>query len=333
MAASDVATIYSGNTAYFKDIKDKAFSALTSLESAALGIANSSVNYVTVGVYDPAQLDRLDINGLPTIQEVMGSISSINADSFPEAPNTGDLDKYKKHVWESSQLDAIQSTLMGYVDSMGMPTKAQQDAIFDQGKERLNRTLSDQIDLIAAKTSASGFKYANGQTNAMIERLMVDNQDNLTDRSRKIDELMTVWAKDNLQFALQQGMAAEVAHMDFAYKYSSIFREIYTTLITSILEKYRTQVQMELARIDATIKTALMRTDVLKANGDIIATEGKLQLEKNRLEIEQANQQFNGNISLFSHRANAQIQALAQRAVTSGGLVQAVSNSVIGVMR
>jgi hypothetical protein len=331
MAAADVANIYSSNTSYFNQVKDKAFTALSRLESAALGtwdVFLTGPEYVDVGV-----IDKIDVNSLPTVNEVMGSIRDIVADPFPQAPGQDELTKYKTHVWESAQLDSIQSTLMDYVASMGMPDAAFQDAIFDQGKERLTRTLADQIDIIKANTSSRGFRYANGQTNALIEKLMADNHDAKIDQSRKIEELMTAWAKDNLQFSIQQGVAVEAAHMDFAYKYSSIFREIYTTLITSILEKYRTQVQMEITKVEAIVKAAMMRADVLKANADITATEKKLQMEKNQLELQEAIAKYNGNIQIESSKASNAIRGASTQAHTAGAMVQAVSNSVIGIAK
>jgi hypothetical protein len=331
MANYDAEVIDSKNRIFANELKSSAFSALGQLESAALGIAFSQPIYNPVDLAEIGHLDRIDISGLPTVQEVMGSVRSITADAFPQAPSTDELAKYKKHVWESGQLDNIQTALAGYIDTMGLPDQTFQDAVFDADRERKQKTLSDSIDLIAAKTSARGFKYAEVQTNAAILDLMEKHQFDQENLSRKITELMTDWARQNLQFALQQGTAVEVAHMEFAYKYSSIFRDVYTTLMASILDKYRTQVQMEITKLEAVTKAVLMRADVLRANADIGGTEARLNIERSQQEIQQALGKYQHSISDMTGRGKLQIDAAAQRAVTSGELIKSVSSSVLGV--
>jgi len=330
---ADISEIYGSNVSYFNDVKERAFSALERLESAALSAAFSKVTYSDITVYDPGQLDKLDISSLPSVQDVMGTIQSIRPDQFPTAPSSDELSRYKKHVWEGAQLDSIQTMLMSYVASMGMPDRAFQDAIFEADRERKQKTLQDALDLVAAQTSGRGFKYANGQTNAAMLDLMEKHQFDQENQSREITRQMTEWARQNLQFAVQQGIAVEQAHMDFAYKYSSIFREIYTTLLTSILEKYRTEVQMEMSKLEAITRAALMRTDVMKANADIASTEGRLKMEKNNLEMQQSLGKFNGYLEDAKNRAGHSINAAAAQAKAAGDMVQAVSNSVIGVIK
>ena len=329
--ATDVSSIYGGNTSYFREIKDRAFSALSRLETVALN--STYAKYSAVQVSDPGEMERLDISGLPTVQEVMGSVQSIAVDPFPTPPSNDELVKYKAHVWESAQLDSIQSTLMAMVSSAGMPDTAFQDAIFEADKERKQKVLSESIDMIQAKTSARGFKYANGQTNAAILSLMEKHQFDQENQSREITKQMTEWCRQNLQFSIQQGVGLEQAHMDFAYKYSSIFREIYTTLIQSVLEKYRTQVQMEMTKLEAITKATLMRGDVLKANADITATEAKINMERDQLNIQQALAVYNGTIQQATHIASQQIEAASKEAAVSGELVKAVSSSVIGLVK
>lgn len=337
MATADVTKIQTSNNSLFKEVKEKAFAAMALLQDQAASMVEAATYddhwSNSIDVPDVAIPTKLDINSLPTISEIMGSIGNITADPFPVAPTSDELQKYKKHVWESSQLDSIQAAVMDYISSMGMPDTIYQNAIFDAGKERLNRTLADQIDLIAAKTSADGFKYANGQTNALIEKLITDNQDAKIDQSRKIEELMTNWAKDNLQFAIQQGTAIEAAHMDFTYKYSSIFRELYMTLITSVLEKYRTQVQMAMSQLDAKIKAVISRADLLKTNAAIVSDDNRAKLERARIEIDQAVAIFRETNQFIINQSQHQITAAQSLASTSGSLVQGVTSSVIGVMK
>lgn len=331
MAVADVNKIFESNTGVIGKLETAALAALTQLESLALGTAYAKFTKESIDSIE--DLESLDINTLPTVAEVMGTIQAIKADPFPQAPSNDELVKYKKHVWESAQLDSIQTTLMTYISDMGMPSVEFQNALINDSRERKQQILNDSLDIVFAKTSANGFKYANIQTAAGIADLVGKHQFDLDNLDRDITKLMTQWAKDNLQFSIQQGINLEQAHMDFAYKYSSIFREIYTTMITSILEKYRTQVQMEMAKLDAITKASLMRTDVLKANADITSTEAKLKMERTGLLIEQNKTEFQGTIANFADVARLQITAAQTRAQVMGNLIQSTSNGVIGIMK
>lgn len=328
----DAEVIDSKNRAFASDIKSAAYSALGQLESAALGLAFSMASYSSKTIEEVGDLDRVNISELPTVQSVLSTIQSIHPDQFPQAPAQDELVKYKKHVWEASQLDAIESMLMTYISTMGMPDQAFQDAIFNEDRERKERILSDKLDKISAVTSGRGFKYANLQTAALIKDAIDQHGDNLEELNRKITQLMTEWARQNLQFAVQQGIAVEQAHMEFAYKYSSIFKDIYTTIITAILEKYRVQVTMELAKIEAITKTALMRGDLQKVNADISSTEATLKLNRAKLEIDQALGVFKNTIEDMKNRGTLQVEAASKRAIVSGELMKAVSSSVLAVV-
>lgn len=330
----DAEVIDSKNRAFATDIKSAAFGSLSQLESAALGIAFSFATYATKTIEEVGTLDKVNISELPTVQEVMGAIQSIAPDQFPQAPTQDELVKYKKHVWEAAQLDTLETMLMSYIGTMGMPSQAFQDAIFNEDRERKQRILADKLDIIAAATSGKGFKYANGKTLEAFKRDAIDiHGDNLEQLNRDITKLMTEWARQNLQFAIQQGIAVEQAHMEFAYKYSSIFKDIYTTIITSILEKYRVQVTMELAKIEAITKTALMRGDLQKVNADISSTEATLKLNRSKLEIDQALGVFKSTIEDIKNRGTLQVEAASKRAIVSGELMKAVSSSVLALVK
>ena len=331
--AVETSSIWTQNNASFAELKSNALSALGRLESAALSIAFSSATYDAPGdVRDPAgSYELIDLGELPTIAEVLDAVRDITPGTFPDAPKTDDITKYKRHVWETSQLDSIEATLMAYITSMGMPSQAFQDSVFDENRERRLRVLNDELDLIAAKTSARGFKYANGQTNAAILSLLEKDQFDQENLNREITKQITEWAKDNLHFAIQQGVAVETAHMDFAYKYSSIYREIYQTQLNGVLEKFRVEVQQELAKLDAVVKITKSRADVMASNAEIAGKEDALWLEKSKLEIGEALDKFKINVDDIKNRGAIQVGAAGRQAGVASKLAQSVANSVIGI--
>ena len=322
--------MWNSNFGLIGEVKTRAFNAMSQLESQALSSANTIYHWATTA-FDTPNLTYIDVSALPTVAEIMASVQNITPDPFPTPPEAGEIEKYKRHVWEDTHLDQLQTVLMAMVEAEGMPTQAHQDAIFDQDKERKQRALADSIDIIKAQTSGRGFKYANGQTNAAILDLMQKHQYDLENQSREITRLCEEWARQNFQFSIQQGLSVEQMHMEFAYKYSTIYRELYTTLLTAVLEKYRTQIQVELEKLEANVKAVMVRAEAYKANADISTVAGKLQLDKYQLDIQQNLGVFNGSITSLHNSITRSLNAATAYANTTSGLIQATTNNVLGV--
>ena len=322
--------MWNSNFGLIGEVKARAFSAMSQLESQALSSSNTIYHQATTA-FDVPNLTYIDVSALPTVAEIMASVRDITPDPFPTAPAADEIERYKRHVWEDAHLDRLQTVLMAMVEAEGTPSQAMQDAIFDQDRERKQRALADSIDIIKAQTSGRGFKYANGQTNAAILDLTQKHQYDLENQSREITKLCEEWARQNFQFSLQQGIGIEQLHMDFAHKFSAIYRELYTTLLTAVLEKYRTQVQIELEKLEANIKAVMTRAEAYKANADISSVAGKLQLDKYQLDIQQNLGVFNGSISSLHNSTSRALNAAIAYADTTKGLIQATTNNVLGI--
>jgi hypothetical protein len=325
--------IYDNNTIYMGDLKQRAFDALGQLEAAALSAAFSYANYAEQVIPSPTGAYKtLDLNSLPDPDTVLAGINKINIDGFPDVPTPDDIDKYKTYVWEGDQLKNLQTTITNYIDSMGMPSQSFQDAIFDSGKERINRTFNDSVDLIAAKQSARGFKYANSMLNADLLKLAEDRNDAYYDQSRKIEELMTNWAKDNLHFAIQQGLAVETAQMDFAYKFSSIFRDIFKLQMDAVLEKFKAETTVEITKLDANIKLITSRFALYESNSNIEHKKDLIELDTSKENVQQALGKYRESILDLHQRAMVQFQTGDSLARTTADLVKATSNTILGVI-
>jgi hypothetical protein len=322
--------MWTSNFGVLGQVREKAFSAMSQLQSQALASASALYTQATTA-FDTPNLTYIDVSALPTVKEIMAGVQDIVPDQFPTAPTADEIERYKRHVWQDTHLDSLLAMVMSSAESGGLPTVAMQDAIFDQDRERKQKTLADSIDIIKAQTSGRGFKYANGQTNAAILDLMQKHQMDLENQSREITKLCEEWARQNFQFSIEKGIGIEQLHMDFAYKHSTIQRELYTALVSAVLEKYRTQVQVELEKLDANTKAVMTRAEAYKANADISSVAGRLQLEKYQLDIQQNLGRFNGNISNISNTTGRQLNAAIAYANTTQGLIQATTNNVIGV--
>ena len=71
--------------------------------------------------------------------------------------------------------------------------------------------------------------------------------------------------------------------------------------------------------------------DASKADTDIRATAGKLQLDKYHLDIQQALGVFNGSITSLHNSITRSLNAATAYANTTSGLIQATTNNVLGV--
>ena len=325
-----VTDMWTSNFGVLGQVREKAFSAMSQLQSQALASAEAIYTRATTA-FDVPHVTYIDVSALPTVAEIMASVQDITPDPFPTAPAADEIEQYKRHVWDDAHLDRLLAMVMASAESGGLPSQAMQDAIFDQDRERKQKTLADSIDIIKAQTSGRGFKYANGQTNAAMLDLMQKHQMDLENQSREITKLCEEWARQNFQFSVQQGISIEQMHMDFAYKYSTIYRELYTALLSAVLEKYRTQIQVELEKLEANVKSVMVRAEAYKANADISTVAGRLQLDKYQLDIQQNLGLFNGNISNISNTTGRQLNAAIAYANTTQGLIQATTNNVIGV--
>lgn len=334
--AYDIATT---NSTMINDIQSKVMSALTSLDSMALSSAYALYNpsepnkFNSVVNADVPTLEKVDLSQLPSISEIMSTIGSIEPGAFPAPLDSGEVMKYKNHVWEAKQLDNIQTTLTAYMNDMGMPSQAFQDAVFNADKERKSKILSDKLDMIAAKTSARGFKYANMQTNALIKDAITEYGYDLEDLNRKVTQIVTEWARQNFQFSIQQGISVEVAHMEFAYKFSSIFREVYLTQIKGVLEVYKGRIEMELAKLDARVKSILTRAEGLKINSLITEKEAGLNLEKDKIQVQEALGVFATSSSTIHDNATVQLDAAKTRASQIVEVLKSISNTAIEISK
>ena len=326
---SSPSDMWESNFGLISDIKDKALTAMSQLEDLARAYTNA-IYHGPISINDTPELINIDTSELPTVAEIMGSISDIKPDQFPDAP--GDMSLYKKHVWADTHLDTIEASIMAYITSMGIPDQTYQDAIFDADKERKTRALADALDLISAQTSGRGFRYANVQTNAAMIDLTEKYQFDLENQSRDITRLVTEWARQNYQFGIQQGIGIETVQMDFAIKYADLFIRQYETLLMAVLEKYRIQIQVQLEVLRDKLEAIKALIDAKKAQAEITVEEQRLRIEKAQVQVTEALGRYHGAIEDLGNNLMRQIEAASHFASTAAGIIQASTNSVLGVM-
>lgn len=328
-SASDIVSF---GESQVQQISSTALDALQQLQDAALGVAFSTVNYVEVMVHNPAAMPSIDVSSIPSVSSITQAFNSILPDSFPAYPDQGSVAQYRNYMWQGSQLATITVAIDAYLQSLGMPSTTYQDAIYDADKERKLRTMNDAVDLVQAKTSALGYKYAQLQTNAAILDIVEKYQFDLENQTRTITQQMTEWARQAYQFSIQQGLESEKAQMQFSLQFGGLFLEYFIKTFTAILEKYKGFVEVQALKFKAIIDDILATTQILKANAEIIESEEKLLYERDRLNIEQAITVFKGNIEQAADSAREQIAAGTATAQTAGELIKAIGVNTINLV-
>jgi hypothetical protein len=348
---SNYTTGFTAQDAAYKEIWDIAQDAFYTLKTAGAGgyVDNSPADPADMQTlatleFDPGAPKLISINAGPigldailsNVDEWISRIESIQAPVFP----TNNTQMEDHQMWSDSFAEQIKSSLSDYITSMGIPDITYQNAIFNEDFERNLVILNDLYDLADAKTGARGFTYTNAYGNALKLDAQVKYQYDRTQVSRTISKTLTEWARQNYQFAIQNGITLEQAHMDFTYKFCTASVEIYKTLVNAILEKYKAEIQVALAPAEAYIKEMDAVLNYVKTSADIDKTNETLKQSRSEIDIKEAIGKYNIDMSKYQADATMAASKLGQRlqclreiANHTANIAGATSNSSINLAK
>ena len=327
-------------TEAYQDIYDIAKESFEDLKRAAASgyIDNSpAVFNQTTLKFDPGTpntikfLTPIDIEELlRLIDYYIGRLALIKAPVFPEAPN---MIMQDHEVWVSTLTTKMKASLSSYIDSMGIPDVAYQNAIFNEEFERNLQTLNDLYDLADAKTGARGFTYINDFGNSLKIDAQQKYQFDRTQVSRSISKTITEWARQNYQFAIDKGLSYEQIQMDFTYKYCTAFVQIYRDLVQAALELYKAEIEVLIAPIDALIKELNAIISYSSILTDVDKINEQLKQHRSEIQISEALQKYGDDANLALTKLSRRFQALEEVVTQSAGLAQANTQSVLQVIK
>jgi len=276
----------------------------------------------TITFVSPIQIENI----IQTIDNYIDKLSLIKAPVFPNAPN---MTMQDHEVWVSTLTAKMKSNLSSYIDSMGIPDVAYQNAIFNEEFERNLQTLNDLYDLADAKTGARGFTYTNDFGNSLKIDAQQKYQFDRTQISRTISKTITEWARQNYQFAIDKGLNYEQIQMDFTYKYCTAFVQIYRDLVMAALEVYKAQIEVLIAPIDALIKELDAAIKYSQMLIDIEKTNENLKQSRSGIQIQEALQKYGNDVSSATNKLGQRLKSLENVASNSANLAQANTQSVL----
>jgi hypothetical protein len=267
------------------------------------------------------------------ISEINKLIPRIAAVSYVPPNNIPNFQMEDHKIWRDAFADKIESSLSSYLNSMGIPNASFQNAIFNESYDRNMQILNDNLDLADTKVGARGFTYPND----MVTSLKLDAQQKYTfDRtqvSRDITKLVTEWARQNYQFAIEKGIQFEQFHADFTYKYCTAFVSIYKDMVLASIERFKADLARYIEPIKALVEAAKLPVEVEKINADIGKANAELATADNKLQIDEAVAKFNTSLTQAVTTFSIQVKALESVAKETAQFIQSASRSVIGIKK
>lgn len=292
-------------------MRSEALEATSRLESIAALPFLSWFDFSQLEGFNPEAPNQLEFfERLPELESV--SLRGL------ENINQAQLDKYKRHIWGATNFNDLQKKLMKWVETGGVGiSEDTQTAIFEQGYERSLQVLRDKLDLAGARTGGKGARYANSFTKSLQAQALTEWGYGRDDLNREIVKIISDLAQKNVQFAIQQDVAIETIHSNFAINYSKLFLDIYKM----ILERFRVEQEARIAEFEGKIKTLDMDVRIKIAQGSLdmdhqqrlLAAwdkEATLLVERGKAQIAQSEQANRVKLSAASNLAEVYINSL-----------------------
>ena len=287
--------------------------------------------------YEPGVPDIIKMSSAFDIKSVYDDIdkyaNQLKAVKMPVLPNAPESVMLATQVWEDDFAEQLKQSLSAYVISMGIPDIAYQNAIFNEEYDRNLQTLNDLYDLADAKTGAKGFTYTNDFGNSLKLDAQQKYQFDKMQISRTISKLLTEWARQNYQFALEKGISLEQAHMDFTYKYCIGSVENYKNMMVALLEEYKLRLSTVIEPMDALIKEAASMIDYAKIDTDVSKANVQFKQTRSELEIREGLQRFQIESQNLLEVFKVQMEQIRASAQYSSQIAQATSQNVIGLFK
>lgn len=232
----------------------------------------------------------------------------------------GNIDKYKKHIWEGPYLDQAEKILMDWVKTGGLGiSQAVQDATFNQDRERRRQTLRDSIDVLAATHGGAGFRYPNSRLDIKQGEVVQKYQFDDTQLSRTIITTITDLAQKNAQYALSKITDIEQLQADFSYKYSSL----YINVMQHVIETYKADIQAMATKLDTEIRKGLAWLDSFKISNESEYKSAQLKATAEQFRLTMEMDRTKLKIADITQKTTFKVNALSSMEEVTGHMMKA----------
>jgi hypothetical protein len=302
-----------------QSLLDQAYGEVQGLQAAAqtaLGNLTTAASLPFLSWFDmakitpfaPANPAAIALHGAPTnVKPVDTALAKpaarlkITLDSLPQM-RQATLESAPDFNYNPELFTDLENQVMAILTSGGQDiAPAVQDAVFNQGHERLMQTTRDSLDLTGARTGSKGCRYPNSMTKAQQNEIILTFTWQRSDLSREIVRTMADLAAKNLQAALAAGVSIEQAKADIALK-------VFTTLLEAqrlVVEKFRAETEAYLAEFEGHIKAITLELEAEKLDQSIELEYLAGVRDQLRLESAQNVAEFEGQLKSALARLDA----------------------------
>jgi len=316
-ATTAIAALAAFRPAYYtpSELPAPALASPGSVAPASIGSAPSipSVGKANIGTVSPVVTKATDpsTNPYQPLQGQYPQYQDAKIDQSLATSFTADFSSIQPTLftWLHSQIQSI-------VNSGGQNISGTvQDAVFNQGYERLMQTTRDALDLTGARTGAKGCRYPNSMTKAQQNEIVLNFTWQRNDVSRNITQAMADFAQKNIQAAIAAGVSVDEARV----KVFTETKAALTNVQRLVVEQYRVDLQANLNTFEQNMQLQLADLGVQRANREEMRAYISMQREQldleGRINIAQFDAQTKAELSrVESDRSVADYQSRAELA-------------------
>jgi len=211
-------------------------------------------------------------------------------------------------------------------------TTQMQVAIYAADAERKQQTLSDAYAAANDDTGALGFSMPTSHTNILKLAAQHDYLMGKKQTERDIVKLVFEWAKEQMQFAVQQGISAHNSDVDYNVRYMSALLQSYATELNGALEKFRATVQALIAKAEIPIKEYNLLIEKAKAKATVLSEADRAQLQAAQISINESLDAARIEATAAAQFLSSKITAQAAATSAVANLAASASQNVVGLV-
>lgn len=206
-----------------------------------------------------------------------------------------DIQKSKKHVFESESLDAAEAAVISVTSAAGdgefknlagvYLSNAMREALRSSQNGYDLRDHNDQISLLN--------RYQSSDHTGNQAWLVAQFALKVADRDRNIFSTLFEMAQANVQWAFQNGIGIEQLHEGFTARYNKLYLDITSANIAA----YKAEVKANISELEAELKEVdtIMRVESLKFDAE--SAEWALRIDQANNRMKNYVQEFSGKLA------------------------------------
>jgi hypothetical protein len=235
------------------------------------------------------------------------------------------LDAFVNNITDADDLDTV-------VTKLTSGTTKAQIAMYAQDLERKQQGLRDLYSAANSSTGAKGFLYPNLLTVALKLDAQQKYQFDLSQTARDLIKYLYEWAKTNYQFAVEKGISAHQADVDFNVRFANELIASYTATLSGVIETYKAKIYELMTQSEAKLKEISTSVEILKTNASVLTAIDDVKVKVYAATVQDTIQRLNAAISQQTSQIENKIKAYSAAAQASATMAASSSQIILGTI-